>query len=185
MNIKEIIDKQIKEIWTTDLSEDYNAGRLLKEDSLKNAFYYHLRRRLTDQLLDEHNLQIFPEFDSGPLKGTGKRADLAIVRMDYNEDVDYWGDAVKEILVIIELKYKANLSAVKAILEDVKKLKAYIEDNEIDCQYYLGAIREIEWEKENYIDDNDTWANGRVTELVATWNDDDEMEFKVFEHRML
>lgn len=185
MNIEKIIHEQIKEIWTTDLSADYDAGRLLKEDSLKNAFYYHLRRRLTDEFLDEHNLQIYPEFDSGSLKGTGKRADLAIVKMDYDEEVDYWGDAVKEILVIIELKYKANNSAVKAIMEDVKKLKSYIEDDKIDCQYYLGAIREIEWDKENYINDDDKWASGSVTELVATWNENDEMAFKVVEHSVL
>lgn len=185
MNIKEIIDKQIKEIWTNDLSGDYNTGRLLKEDSLKNAFYYHLRRRLTDEFLDEHDLQIYPEFDSGPLKGTGKRADLAIVKIDYDEEADYWGDAVKEILVIIELKYKANNSAVKAIMEDVKKLKSYIEEDKVACHYYLGVIREIEWERDNYILDDDTWANGNVTELVATWDENDEMRFKVVEHILL
>ena len=185
MNITNHIHNQITQIWSTDLAADYDAGRLLKEDSLKNAFYYHLRRRLTDEFLDEHDLQIFPELDSGPLKGTGKRADLAIVKMDYNKEVDYWGDAVEEILVIIELKYKANNSAVKAIMEDVKKLKSYIEDDKVDCHYYLGVIREIEWEHDNYIFDDDTWANGSVTELVATWNENDEMDFRVVEHSML
>ena len=58
MNLYEIIDKEIKLLWKEDVSADYDACRLLKEDCLKNCFYYHLRRRLGDEFLDENNLEV-------------------------------------------------------------------------------------------------------------------------------
>ena len=179
--MKNIIDREMKLLWENDIAADYDNGRLLKEDSLKNAFYYHLRRRLGDVFLDEHDLQIYTEFDEGPLKGTGKRADLAIVKLNYEDDSEYWGEAVKEIVAIVELKYKANRMAGEAIMSDVEKIHSYIVDNHIDCQYYLGAIREVDWDQDHYIDEKSEWAIGRVTELVASYDENEEMQFRVFE----
>lgn len=34
------IDNIIKQIWLSDIKQDYSQKSLLKEDSLKNAFYY-------------------------------------------------------------------------------------------------------------------------------------------------
>ncbi|WP_163581428.1 hypothetical protein [Gracilibacillus saliphilus] len=45
-NVMKEIDLVIKNIWKEDLSIDYDQNYRLKEDSMKNAFYFHLRTRL-------------------------------------------------------------------------------------------------------------------------------------------
>jgi hypothetical protein len=45
------IDRAIKEAWIHNVKTDYMNSYLLREDSLKNAFYYHLRTKLTDHFL--------------------------------------------------------------------------------------------------------------------------------------
>ena len=43
---KEVLDtihRRIKYIWEEKIKEDYDDGWLLKEDTLKNALYFHLR----------------------------------------------------------------------------------------------------------------------------------------------
>ena len=80
--VKKIIHDTVLDIWMNEIQKDYNTFRLLKEDSFKNAFYHHLRSRLGDTFLDEHGLFIWTEFNDGPLKGTGKRADIASVTID-------------------------------------------------------------------------------------------------------
>ncbi|WP_270578858.1 hypothetical protein [Caldibacillus thermoamylovorans] len=54
-NLIEKIDSVIKKLWLEDLVIDYAKNFLLKEDSLKNAFYYHLRTRLGRDFLIENN----------------------------------------------------------------------------------------------------------------------------------
>ena len=39
--IENVIDETIKEIWVNEIADDYESGWLLKEDTLKNSFYYH------------------------------------------------------------------------------------------------------------------------------------------------
>ena len=94
MDLNFIIDKVIKELWISDIAADYEAHRLLKEDCLKNCFYYHLRRRLGDDFLEANNLQIFTEFNDGPLHSTGKRADITELIASYNEDHEIEFDVV-------------------------------------------------------------------------------------------
>ena len=181
--VKQIIHDCVKQIWMNEIQVDYSSYRLLKEDSLKNAFYHHLRNRLGDTLLEEHDLQIWTEFNDGPLKGTGKRADLAIVKIDKEDASDgYWGNCVDEVAALFELNFKATYTAVQDILGDVDKLRRYIEDDQVDCQYYLVAIREIEAAELQYIDDQDLWAREKVTELLASYSDECEMEFTIIEH---
>ena len=87
-------------------------------------------------------------------------------------------------MAIFELKYKAGYAAIKEIRSDVLKLKSYIEDNQIDAMYYLMAISELAWEKDSFFEDNEknTWAKGKVTELVATYRQDaDEVIFSILE----
>lgn len=81
MNMAQIIDKEIKQMWLSEIADDYRAHRLLKEDSLKNAFYHYLRNRLGDVFLDKNNLRIFTEFSDGMLQGTKKVADIGIMQM--------------------------------------------------------------------------------------------------------
>ena len=77
-SIIRLIDKTIKEIWVNEIKNDYDEDYLLKEDSLKNSLYFHIRSTLEDVLRD-NNLRIYPEFYFTELK---YRADLAIVQMD-------------------------------------------------------------------------------------------------------
>ena len=49
-NVMKEIDHTIKEIWLNNIAKDYSNHFLLKEDSLKCCFYYHLRRKLATLL---------------------------------------------------------------------------------------------------------------------------------------
>lgn len=71
-----IIDNAIKKIWCKEIKMDYENYSLLKEDSLKNSFYYHLRTKLTDSFLQENNMRIYTEFYLN-----GIRADLVIAKI--------------------------------------------------------------------------------------------------------
>lgn len=73
------VDSAIKRVWLEDIKEDYLRHSLLKEDSLKNAFYYHLRRRLGDHYLLDNHLRIYTEFYY-----MGLRADLVVVKLNEN-----------------------------------------------------------------------------------------------------
>lgn len=190
MTLEVIIDKVIKELWTEDIAADYDAHRLLKEDCLKNSFYYHLRRKLGDDFLEANRLQIFTEFNDGPLHGTGKRADIAIVKLMPEGEDGYPGhlrNYIEDVVAIIELKHKNGQSATEEIYKDFKKLKDYIQKDKIDCQYYEGVIHEVQWEEKAWLDKRSTnnWAKGKVTELVASCNEDYEIEFDVFSYNEL
>lgn len=58
--IMQIIDEAIKSVWVNEIRNDYENKRLLKEDTLKNAMYFHLRNRI-GWLCDECDLRIFTE----------------------------------------------------------------------------------------------------------------------------
>lgn len=188
-SIKQYIQQQVISIWINEIQEDYNAFRLLKEDSLKNAFYHHLRNYLSDEFLEKNNLQIYTEFCDGPLKGTGKRADIAIVQLDEhgikNNEYSYIGDYISEVVAIFELKFKGNYNAAKNIQADVRKLHSYIKQDKIDCMYYLVAISEITQENNCFIKDNQRtlWAKGKVTELIGIYDETaDKVLFRYYEH---
>lgn len=168
-SIKTKIDSTIKDIWQNSIRKDYENDHLLKEDTLKNCFYYHLRRKLGTKFLEDNNIRIFTEFNDSALKGSGFRADIAIVEMG-KEDYTYLGDNVKSIIAIIELKYKNSTCNYDVFFMDIEKVKNYIKSYHIDCQYYLGFIHEKEHEKEtHWLDDRQTknWASKKVTVLYA------------------
>lgn len=190
MNITQIIDKEIKQMWLNEIAEDYREHRLLKEDSLKNAFYHHLRNRLGDDFLDKNNLRIFTEFSDGMLQGTKKVADIAIVEMA-NPSKSYskpLREYVENIVAIIELKYKnGSASTNENINRDVQKLKEYIQIHNIDCQYYLAVIQEAHLGKQNWVNGNAVrgWAKGKVTELTASYDKNYEMQFDIIPYNGL
>ena len=66
--IMQIIDEAIKSIWVNEIRNDYENKRLLKEDTLKNAMYFHLRNRI-GWLCDECDLRIFTEFTDDKFEG--------------------------------------------------------------------------------------------------------------------
>ncbi|MBT2642884.1 hypothetical protein J7I80_11655 [Bacillus sp. ISL-41] len=173
MDLKQIqktIDWALKNIWVDKISKDYKSFYLLKEDTLKNALYYHLRNELAS-LFDQHNLRIYTEFHHG-----GFKADLAIVKL--NDDPgnnDHLKDDIENVLAIIELKYK-SCSTMKFFEEDVVKIKNYIDATpSATTQYYLAFIHEAEYE---YIEDDSwltleqqVWAKDRLTELSGHYID--------------
>ena len=179
-SIVRLIDKTIKEIWVNEIKKDYDEDYLLKEDSLKNSLYFHIRSKLEDVLRD-NNLRIYPEFYFPELK---YRADLAIVQMDTESENYYLRDRVKEVVAIFELKYvnaSNNDEATEQwIMEDIKKFKRYIREGQLNAQFYFAVIYENERKRMNWMDQRSSkcWAKGRVTELDAAIVGE-EMQFEV------
>ncbi|BCB35596.1 hypothetical protein [Bacillus cereus] len=173
ISIIQLIDKEIKELWLTEIYYDYCSFSLLKEDSLKNSFYHHLRNRLTDEFLLKNSIRIFTEFSIN-----GIRADLAIVKLsDTPGENDYLQNSVEDILAIVEMKYKNHWNDTPFI-KDIKKIKNCIKTFPYkNCQYYLAFIQEAVYEQNDFawLTLKDIkWANGHVTELNGYYIENNE-----------
>lgn len=172
------IDKVIKDIWLNGIAKDYAEHHLLKEDCLKNSFYYHLRTRLAD-VMEEHNIRIFTEYYVSEL---GYYADLAIVQINPESEENHLKDWVTNVVALFEFKYKGGYSQIteNVIKSDVKKLKHYVQNSALQCQFYLAVIYETECWALNWLDKRQTnnWAANRVTELDAGFING-EMKFEV------
>jgi len=162
------IDRTLKEIWVGGIEKDYRNDHLLKEDSLKNSLYYHLRRKLGTHYLESEGIRIFTEFNNAELSGTGYIADIAIVKLkDYAEySKNPLQRNVETIIAIIELKHSRK---EEDFISDIEKVKNYIKVEEIDCLYYLGFIMEKERDNPNLLTRRQTenWAKGKVAVLSA------------------
>lgn len=176
----------IKDIWLNDMSADYEKGFLLKEDTMKNAFYYHLRRRLDDDFLERNNLAIFTEFYVATLK---QRVDLVVVELDPQKAKSgYLGDAVKSIIAIVEMKYKNHTVADEVFEKDVEKVLAYSQLYREDfTKYYVAFIREQYFSKHDVThflpEEKILQATGKLVELLAYWVIEDEsVIWEVVEH---
>ena len=181
--ILETIHRRIKYIWEEKIKEDYNDGWLLREDTLKNALYHHLRNELST-IFAENDIRIFTEYTDGEFKGSKKRPDMVIAPVDfYKEDGEYYGDDVKECVAIIEIKFK-NSDTTDAIYSDYDKLKSYIDDLGVNANLYMATIWEREDNATPWIRKNAAWAKGKVTELNASYikGTENEAQFYVFEH---
>ena len=173
----------IKKIWTKEIKRDYKTGWLLKEDTLKNALYFHLRNEL-GVLFAENNIRIFTEFTDDKFKNTGYRPDMVIAEMDLDkEDGTYYGDDVKECLAVIEIKFKTKNGA-DTISADYDKLEAYISKLNVNAHLYMATIWEEFDEPTTWIRKNAAWAKDKVTELNASYikNSDYQTQFYVCEH---
>ena len=182
------IDYAIKTSWLNDVSKDYSKAKLLKEDTLKNSLYFHIRKRI-DDLCEMYNLRIYTEYNETTLKLNNMRADIAIVEIDLEIDARRLGSKVKKVLAIIELKHGGSVSYMT---QDVNKLKQYKSLPELEgCQYYLGTLNEASYaERAFWLDKRQTnnWAKGCVTELDAcTYSNynDEKMAFSVFSYNGL
>jgi len=175
------IDRAIKEVWLKCIKRDYKNNYLLKEDTLKNSFYFHLRKNLGTRFFKENAIRIYTEFTDGDLKSTGYRADIAIVEL--SKDIsDYLGDNIKSIIAIIEFKYGCVYTSDNNFYKDIYKVKSYIKNHKVDCLYYLGFIAEKEYSYPNWLDGRQTnnWASKKVTVLSANKNiGSDNMNFYV------
>lgn len=183
-NVVKEIDHAIKDIWMHEIRFEYDHYYLLKEDTLKNALYHHLRNRL-DPLLTKNHLRIYTEFTDGPLQGSGRRADIAIVEIDEACDVKYLKHFVKEVVCIIEIKYKSDYtSGANHIRSDFSKLEYYIKKLKINCQYYMISLFEADDEQIPWLEETEIqrWAEGKVTELNASYNKNGEMKFYKCSH---
>ena len=179
------IHNTIKYIWEYDIPNDYNKRILLKEDTLKNALYFHIRTRLSS-LLEKYNIMIFTEFNTDQFRHMGYRADLILAQMNYDTNEAFWGDCVENYISIFELKFKRGYSAASdEILKDYGKMKHYIEELQLGeyCHYYVASIWECCTDSKWWLDQKEEWAKGKLTELNADHNSKDEMVFYIKEHR--
>ena len=179
------IDRAIKTVWLNNIQADWQNDALLREDSLKCAFYYHLRRKLAN-LLRKNNLRIFSEYRFAALN---LKADLVIVKLHDNwKNADFLADAVSGVIAVIELKYTGDASRrmEETIKGDVRKFKRYLQEGNIDCLYYLGVIYEAECLRLNWMDKRATnaWAGGRTAELDAGYMDG-RIKFEVHSYKDL
>lgn len=163
----QFIDEAIKSVWENEIQSDYNANWLMNEDGLKNALYFHLRKRL-EPILMENNLRILTEFKDAEFQGSKYRPDMVIAHVDMDSDADYWRQAVTNCVAVIELKFKSSFHDKETIYADYEKLKEYIESMRISGKLYMATIWECEDNQTTWIRKNAAWAKGKVTELNAS-----------------
>ena len=176
------IDNALKYIWEYYIKQDYDKKHLLKEDTLKNALYFHLRNKLS-ALLEKHNLRIYTEFTDCLFKETKYRPDMVIAEITPDSEEEYLGNWVTKIISIIEIKYQSDsFSAIKNIESDYDKIYWYINNLSFDGKYYMATIWEAEDSATTWIRKNAAWAKGKLTELNASY-ENDEMRFYVCEHK--
>ena len=182
----DLVHSTIKEVWKNNISSDYEKNFLLKEDTLKNAFYFHLRRKLGEAFLQKNNLAIFTEYYVPELK---QRVDLVVVEIDpIKAQSGYLGDAVKSIIAIVEMKYKGNGAADDVFEGDVEKVLNYSQlYTEEITKFYVAFIREKYFyadEVTYFLDEeNISKAKGKLIELLAYWIiDNDMVHWEVMEH---
>ena len=182
LNIAQIIDEVIISVWENEIQNDYKKLWLLKEDSLKNALYFHLRTNL-EKVFNEHDIRIFTEFTDCEFKHSGYRPDMVIARINPDADVAYWGDAVTECIAVIELKYKTGFAANEEIYADYNKLEHYIDTLGVNSKLYMATIWECEDDDSAWLQDAE-WAAGKVVELNASYKRDSDYEpqFYVVKH---
>ena len=181
--IENLIDKTLKEIWKNEIKSDYDDGWLLKEDTLKNSLYHHLRTKL-GKVFDENNIRIFTEFTDDKFKGKHKRPDIVIAKVPKAQKSCYWGDDVENCLAVIEIKFKSNFQSSEDIYADYDKLKYYKTKLKVDCKLYMATIWEYEDDETNWARKNAAWAKNTLTELNASYErESGDMRFYVWEHK--
>lgn len=180
--IYEEISKTIKIVWKKDIKKDYNESRLINEDTLKNALYYHLRRRI-GKFLEENNLRIYTEFQDDELSQMKYRPDIVIAQMDFSRDKEYLIEEYKSCVAIIEIKFQGDTySAPKKVYEDYEKMKKYAKKFGKSCLYYMATIWEAKDNSEKPWLDEEDWERGVLTELNASYNRKETMKFAVIPH---
>ena len=146
---------------------------------MKCAFYHHLRTKL-GKLLNENNLCIYTEHLGSEFKELGYRPDMVVVKMKKDCDEKYLINHIEEVVVAFEFKFKDKYE-FNTIVADADKIYNYIKRINNNCQYVMAIIHEKYWENPFWLTKKQTnnWAKGRVTELVASYNDEitEEMNF--------
>lgn len=183
------IDREIKKAWA-DVKDDYNRDFMLREDCLKAALYYHIRRRLGNGYLVARRVRVFTEFQLT----NGQRADIAVVRLALRSDSDPWlgiEGRVAETLAIIECKYKNAGVSLRPFDHDVKKVRQLLKLSSYrETQFYLAFVHERPFDPEtlSMLSERQkaSWACGRLTELVGCFvTNESKMHFEVIPHNGL
>ncbi|WP_274307187.1 hypothetical protein [Solibacillus daqui] len=178
------VHSAIKDIWIYDIKDDYENSFLLKEDTLKNAFYFHLRNRLGDSFLRENQLAIFTEY----YIDTKQKIDLVVVRLDVEKaQNEYLGNCIDEVVAVVEMKYKGKYAKDQIFMDDVDKTIAYVNKFKGEAtKFFLAFIREKYFaadEVENFLAHYQNVPKGKIVELLSYWiSDDDSVVWKVIEH---
>ena len=181
--ILELIDYTIKNIWENEIAYDYDDGWLLKEDTLKNSFYFHLRTKV-GKIFDENDIRIFTEFRDDKFRKSGFIPDMVIAKIGWDGNTNYYGDDVEECLCVIEFKLKTGYNSANTIYNDYQKLYDYTQKLGVDCKIYMATIWEYEDDATNWERKNAAWAKNHLTELNASYEPGTtNMRFYVFEHK--
>lgn len=149
MGIKSVIHNAIKHIWQNNLKEDYEKGWLWREDSLKNAFYFHLRNTLGKEFFETNGLRIVTELN---LDDYYYRVDLAVVRVDDEYELQQ-----NEPIALVEFKFKNSSCAPEIITSDIKKFQQLCKDPAFASAYFYLAILH----EEHYSRNDASWLDGR------------------------
>ncbi len=174
----EKIQSTLITIWETKIKKDYDDGWLFREDTLKNALYFHLRDEL-ETLFDENDIRIYTEFTGGEFAHSGYRPDMVIARVDMEYE-GYWCDAIKECLAVIEIKFKFGFAPNKYVYADYTKFEDYTKNISTQGHLFMATIWEYEDEETAWLEDNPAWATGRVTELNASYIPDSDYEMRFY-----
>jgi hypothetical protein len=182
------IDRTIKSIWMNEIPRDYKNHYLLKEDTLKNALYFHLRRKLK-KFLEDNRLRIYTEFTDATLKKIHFRADLIITKLpEGRKKSGYLGDIFDGLDIVAAFELKHNTRNIDdAVRDDIDKFKQYLQKAEFEhCQFYMVSILEYicDFNTPSFLDGRTTenWAKDCVTELTAGRNEKGCMDFYVVSH---
>ncbi|MEB2276822.1 hypothetical protein LAV82_22650 [Bacillus sp. ILBB4] len=182
-NVSQFVNSVIKKVWSEDIKKDYHNHNLLYECSLQEAFYHHIRRRLGDDFLNQHNIKLFTEYRIGEQK-----ADLAVVIIDPNlAEENHLQDCVIEVISVIEMKYKGEFASENEFNKDVIKVLSYISESTPDTMYYLAFIREKDFQPDEVVnwvtDEQSLEANGQLTEMYSYIDmETNKMVWHVIEH---
>lgn len=177
------IHETIIEVWRYDIKSDYNLHFLLREDTLKNAMYYHIRNRLGDTFIKDNHLAIFTEYAID----TSQKIDLVVVKLDVEKARnDYLGNCVEEIIAIVEIKYKKQSAAEKIFIDDVNKILNYTNKFKFEyTKFFLAFIRERYFYEDgvtNFLSKFEDLPSGKIVELLSYGSlEESNMLWKVFE----
>jgi len=136
-------------------------------------------------MLEKYNIMIFTEFNTDKFRQTGYKADLVLAQMNFDKNEKFWGDCVENYICIFELKFKGDYcTAPDDIFKDYKKMKYYIKNLSLGeyCHYYVATIWECYPVSKWWLEKDEDWAKGKLTELNADYNSKREMRFYIKEH---
>lgn len=179
----DLIDKTMISIWENEVKADYNSEWIMMEDPVKCSLYFHLRNRL-GKILEENNIRIYTEYNIKKFLGENKRPDMVIARINPEMDYDFLGEAVTDILAIIEIKLQAGFRSASNIYNDYEKMKEYAQKLPKTAKLYMAAIWEWEDDATSWERKNAAWAKGILTELNASYikKSSYEIQFYTYQH---